>query len=320
MRYGFIKAASGTPEIRVADCKFNQEQILNMMRNAARGGAQLLVLPELCLTGYTCGDLFLQKKLLEGALAALDAIIEASAELSLLTIVGAPLQKNGKLYNCAVVISSGNVLGAIPKTHLPNYSEYYEQRHFTSAPEGISEITLGKHHCPFGTKLLFRCRELPELTLGVEICEDLWVVGPPSIRHAAAGATVIANPSAGDETIGKEQYRRDLVSGQSARLVCGYIYAGAGDGESTTDMVFSGHSMIAENGAILNESRLFQNGLIMSEIDVDRLSRERQRITTFPPYDAEGYTLIPFSLKNTEVALTRKIPMHPFVPSDLADR
>ncbi len=320
MNYGFIKVAAGTPEIRVADCRFNQNNIVSVMKEAGKEGAHLLILPELCLTGYTCGDLFLQETLLKGAVSSLLSIVEETAAFDLVTVLGAPLLHGGKLYNCAVVFAAGKILGVVPKTYLPNYSEFYEQRHFSAAPDDLSEITIGEHTCPFGTNLLFRCREMRAFVLAIELCEDLWAASPPSIRHAGAGATVIANLSASDETIGKEQYRRDLVAGQSGRLICSYIYTDAGDGESTTDMVFAGHNIIAENGIILNESELFQNTVTYAEVDLERLSRERRRITTWAPSDPAGHTSVFFSLPEKKFHLTRAFPMHPFVPADMADR
>lgn len=320
MKYGFVRVAAGTPEIKVADCPFNQQSIYRLMKEAEKEGADLLVLPELCLTGYTCGDLFLQKTLLDGAADALLFLAKASESLGLLTVVGAPLLKEGRLYNCAVVLSRGKILGAVPKASLPNYSEFYEQRHFIAAPKGICELTIENHTFPMGTDLLFRCSEMADFTLAIELCEDLWIPNPPSIRHAAAGATVIANLSASDETIGKERYRRDLVAGQSGRLVCSYIYADAGEGESTTDMVFAGHNLIAENGAVLSESKLFQNTVVYADVDIERLVRERQRMKPYANSNSAGYTVIPFSSDNKDLPLKRHFPMHPFVPSDTEDR
>ncbi len=319
MNHGFIKVGAATPAIRVADCDHNAQQIILTMQDAAQKGVRLLVLPELCVTGYTCGDLFLQRTLLNGAVNALESIVKASAGLNLLTIVGAPLEHEGKLFNCAVVIYNGTLLGVVPKTNLPNYSEFYELRHF-STPEahGDTIFILGQE-VPFGGKLLFTCSQLPEFCVGVEICEDVWVPAPPSLALALAGATVFANLSASDETIGKDSYRRSLITGQSARLVCGYIYADAGEGESSTDMVFAGHNLIAENGVLLGESRLFQNGLLVSELDVGRLSGDRRRLTSFPFADG-GCKRVFFSMPLEETALTRPVERQPFVPSSAYDR
>ena len=225
MRYGFIKAAAATPEIRVADCSYNAGQTVKLMREAAEKGVKLLVFPELCITGYTCSDLFLQRRLLDGALTALRTVMEASRKLSLLTVAGLPLTVEDKLYNCAAVIFQGEILGVVPKTNLPNYNEFYEKRHFVPAPAENTVCRLFGKEVPFGSKLLFCCDTLSELKVAVEICEDLWSPIPPSNYHALAGATIIANPSASNEVIGKDAYRKELVGGQSGRLVCGYIYA-----------------------------------------------------------------------------------------------
>lgn len=263
MKDGLIKVAAATPAIRVADCYFNAAGVICCAKQAAQHGAKVLVLPELCLTGYTCGDLFSQQTLLDGARDALHMVCAQTAELDMLLVAGLPVNCRGKVYNCAAVLYHGAVLGLVAKSNLPNYGEFYEQRHFASAntladgckaPYGMP----GQENVPIGTKLLFCCERLPEFVLGVEICEDLWSVSPPSAAHAAAGATVVANLSASDETVGKDQYRRELVTGQSARLVCGYLYADAGEGESTTDMVFAAHNLIAENGVLLAQSKRFQ--------------------------------------------------------------
>lgn len=320
MQHGFIKVAAATPEIRVADCAFNTESILEQMRSASKRGVRILVLPELCVTGYTCGDLFLQPTLLAGAQQALDVLIEASKGLKLLTVAGLPVLHGGKLYNCAAVFYEGRLLGMVPKTHLPNYNEFYELRNFSPAPPQNEEYCWNGGPVPFGNRLLFRCSELPNLCFAAEICEDLWVAAPPSIGHAAAGATIIGNLSASDETVGKDCYRRDLVGGQSARLVCGYLYADAGDGESTTDLVFAGHNIIAENGAVLDETVPFRNGLIVSEIDVDKLAYERRRMNTYPAARTEGYETVVFSAEPEETGLTRTVSRLPFVPENAVDR
>ena len=320
MKYGFIKVAAASPALRVADCRYNAEQSVAAMRRAAAAGVRLLVLPELGLTGYTCGDLLLQPVLQQGALHALQTLLAVSAGLPMTTVAGLPLEVDGKLYNCAAVLHGGKILGVVPKTNLPNYGEFYEARWFTPAPAEAKAISLLGQQVPFGTDLLFCCRELPEYKLAVEICEDLWVALPPSTRHAMAGATVIANCSASDETIGKAEYRRELITGQSARLMAGYLYADAGRGESTTDMVFAGHDLIAENGRLLAETALFTNEMIVTEIDVHRLTAERRRTNTWQAADSAGYTIIPFSLPAEVTTLTRLIDPHPFVPADSAER
>lgn len=320
MKYGFIKVAAASPALRVADCRYNAEQSVAAMQRAAAAGVRLLVLPELGLTGYTCGDLLLQPVLQQGALHALQTLLAVSAGLPMTTVAGLPLEVEGKLYNCAAVLHGGKILGVVPKTNLPNYGEFYEARWFTPAPAEAKAISLLGQQVPFGTDLLFCCRELPEYKLAVEICEDLWVALPPSTRHAMAGATVIANCSASDETIGKAEYRRELITGQSARLMAGYLYADAGRGESTTDMVFAGHDLIAENGRLLAETALFTNEMIVTEIDVHRLTAERRRTNTWRAADSAGYTIIPFSLPAEVTTLTRLIDPHPFVPADSAER
>ena len=315
MKDGFIKVATASPEIRVADCAYNAGQIISAMQEASRKGAKLLVLPELCLTGYTCGDLFLQRVLLDGALLALAQILRQTAQLEMVTIIGLPIRSQGQLYNCAAVLYQGQLLGLVPKSHLPNYGEFYELRHFSPAPEENRTFQWEGRDVPFGSKLLFRCNQLPEFTLGVEICEDLWVPIPPSGPLALAGATVICNPSASDETIGKAAYRRQLLCAHSAQLVCAYLYADAGEGESTTDMVFSGHCLIAENGTLLAQAQPFEPRLLLTEIDVQRLEGERRRLTSFG-FEPAGYTVLPFDMCLSQTQLTREVSSSPFVPQD----
>ena len=319
MRDGFVKVAAVTPKIRVADTKYNAGVIVEGIREAAVAGAKVIVLPELVITGYTCSDLFLQEYLLEQAKRALGTIAEETAEVDAILFVGLPLAYNGKLYNVAAVLCRGEVLGFVPKTYLPNYNEFYEARHFARGMADPVEVDFEGECVPMGTRLLFVCTSLPELKIGAELCEDLWTPEPPSIRHARNGATLLVNLSASDETTGKDIYRRELVNGQSARLLCGYIYASAGDGESTQDVVYSGHNVIAENGHILKESERFGSGVICTEIDVKRIEAERRRMTTFEMAD-DGYVEVRFSLETEETALTRFIDPMPFVPGNEADR
>ena len=290
MRDGFVKVAAGTPKIRVADCDYNAGQIIALMQEAAAQGVKVLALPELCVTGYTCGDLFLQPTLLDGAERALRRILDETIELDMVTALGLPVRYENKLYNCAAVIQKGAILALAPKTHIPNYGEFYEARWFAPSSEKLNGHEFGLAGLPVRmvTHPLVECGTVPGLVIGVEICEDLWAPVPPSVRLAAEGATLILNLSASDEVAGKSDYRRALVTGQSARLVCGYVYADAGESESSTDLVFAGHNMIAENGTLLAEQR-FSTGLTVSEIDVERLTYERQRMNTyaFPPSD--GY-------------------------------
>ena len=321
MRDGFIKVAAGTPKIRVADCRYNAEQIFTMMLEADKQGVKVLCLPELCLTGYTCGDLFLQDTLLCGAEEGLQTILEATRNLDMVTVLGLPVRCkwDNKLYNCAAVIQSGEILGLVPKTYLPNYGEFYEQRWFASGAGVETSVDLCGETVDMDAAGLFACEKVPNLVLGVEICEDLWATEPPSARLARGGATVILNLSASNELVGKSGYRRNLVVGQSGRLVCGYVYADAGEGESTTDLVFTGHNMIAENGALLAERR-FATGLTISEIDVDRLAYERRRMTTFNGQRQADLWRASFSLPLEETRLTRAVSPAPFVPADAEDR
>lgn len=322
MEYGFVKVAAATPEIKVADCQYNTEAVLKLWREADEKGCQLIVFPELVITGYTCGDLFLQPVLLQGCLESIKKLMTASLDLQTVAVVGAPLIHQGKLFNCAVVLHQGEVLGIVPKKALPTYGEFYEERHFKTAPEQTviySDImaAIDRDAALFGTQQLFFCEQFPEFTFAVEICEDLWSPLPPSTQHAMAGATIIVNLSASNELIGKAEYRRQLVTSQSARLVCGYVYANAGYGESTTDVVFSGHNMIAENGKLLVESQLFDSGLTISEIDVQKMSQERRKLNTFPLYNEKnGYYHVAFSISNTKNDLSRFVDPTPFVPAD----
>ena len=316
MRDGFIKAAASTPEIRVADVDHNKKLICEGVDQAWKEGIQLLVYPELCLTGYTCGDLFWQEELLEKARQGLSEIVMHSLGKKMLICVGLPWEMNGKLYNVAAAVSDGELLGLVPKRYLPAYSEFYEERNFTPGKEEITRVMVDGKEIPFGSRILFSCPEVRGLSVAAELCEDLWTPEPPSIGHAMAGATVIVNLSASDETTGKSIYRRNLISGQSARLLCGYIYASAGEGESTTDLVFGGHNVISENGVILAESRLFENSTIVTELDIQRLRADRRKQTTFSVKGKETYEEVLFHLEEKETGLTRFVDPAPFVPSD----
>ena len=315
MKDGFLKAAAFSPALRVADCTYNAQQVLAQLQAAAQRGVKLAVFPEFCLTGYTCGDLFLQRTLQQGALDALEWLLAQTRTLDTVALVGLPLLVHGKLYNCAAVLCRGQLLGIVPKTYLPNYGEFYEKRQFTPGSTEVQTVTVCGQQVLFGTSLLFRCRQMPSFVLGVELCEDLWSALPPSTFHALAGATVIANLSASDETVGKAEYRRALVANQSARLLCGYLYASAGHGESTTDMVFAGHDLIAEDGSILAETAPFAGDHAETELDCQRMEAERARNTSFEP-SAEGYVTVEFDLAPEETVLTRRIDPAPFVPGD----
>jgi len=316
MKNGFVKVAAATPDIRVADVEFNTQNIINVMEEAQKNGAKILVFPELCVTGYTCSDLFDHSVLLKASRKALLEIAENTSDKDMLVFVGAPLEVNGKLYNVAAAMNQGEILGFTTKTFLPNYGEFYEMRQFTPGPQTVREITFEGKKIPFGPQILFQAKGMEELVVAAEICEDVWSPVPPSIQAALEGATVIVNCSASDETIGKDTYRRALISGQSARLISGYIYANAGEGESTTDLVFGGHNIIAENGTVLKESSRYVNEIIYSEIDLQRITGERRKNTTFQPLDEETLVRVPFTVEETKTFLTRTFPKKPFVPSD----
>jgi NAD+ synthase (glutamine-hydrolysing) len=331
MKHGFIKVAAATPTIRVADCKYNAEQIMKLIDHAQQEGIKLIVFPELGITGYTCGDLFLQDTLLRGAEENVKRLAEHTRGLDPVVVVGFPYSVKGKLYNTAAVIQDGKVLGLVPKKSIPNYTEFYEARHFTAGITDAFPIEFMGEETYFGSRQIFRCKEFPEFILGVEICEDLWIPQSPSIEHCIAGATVIANLSASDELTGKDAYRRDLVKSQSAKLVCGYIYADAGEGESTTDLVFTGHNLIAENGILLAEAEPFANGIISTELDLGKLKSERRRMHTYLGQSSVPYRVVPFSFGSLrgalelgkelpEVKLSRAIDPAPFVPSNQSER
>ncbi len=303
MKDGFIKVGAATPKIKVADTEFNGGSIISCVKEAAEKGVKLLAFPELCITGYTCGDLFEQKTLIDAAEKQLYRIAEETAKLDIIFVVGLPMIKNGKLINTAAVVYHGEILGTVGKKNLPNYNEFYELRNFTEDD---------------GAPVIFVCKEIPEFSFGIEICEDLWVAEPPSVSLAKGGASIIINLSASNEMIGKADYRRSLVSGQSGRLICGYVYASAGEGESTTDLVFSGHNLIAENGVILKETKLFQNQLILSEIDVYSLAAERRKNTSFKAFDE--INKVEFYMNPVKTELTRSFSPTPFVPSDKTNR
>ena len=326
MKDGFIKVAAATPDVRVADVEYNTAQILEQMEQGWENHAKVMVFPEMAVTGYSCNDLFLQRTLINAARAALMRLVGESAGHDMVTVVGLPWMHGNKLYNAAAVFSDGELLGVVPKTYMPNYGEFYEARYF-AVPGGKVEyetIVCGDENAgdicdvPFGTDILFCCEAVPELVIAAEICEDLWVPCPPGIAHAQAGATLIVNPSASDELTGKKEYRRTLIESQSAGRLCAYIYASAGIGESTQDVVYSGHDIIAESGTILAESGRFENGVIYAEIDVHKLCAERVRMCTYDEIgeSESGYEKVYFSLDMEETQLTRTFPRFPFVPGD----
>ena len=321
MRQGFVKVAAATPEAVVADPKENGKRILEKIREAAKEGAKLIVLPELAISSYTCGDLFFQETLLEESRKQLLFLANQTEKTDALIFVGLPLTVDGKLYNVAAALNRGKILGIVPKTFIPNYKEFYEVRYFAAGMKKPVLVDLGAgYEIPMGTNLLFACEEMEQLVVAAEICEDIWAPQPPSISHALAGADIIVNLSASNEVTGKDVYRRELVTGQSARLICGYIYASAGDGESTQDVVFSAHNLIAENGVLLKEAKRFTNETVYSEIDIQRLIAERRKMNTFFRNDFIEYQRIPFSLQVEETQLSRFVDPAPFVPGNRSDR
>ena len=320
MKHGFIKVAAVTPDVKVADVIYNTEQICRNIQMAGEQGAKIIVFPELSISGYTCGDLFFQEKLLTACKEKLLEIAAFTEGREALVFVGLPMEREGKLYNVAAALFDGEILAVIPKTYLPGYGEFGETRYFREGNKEAVSIYLGGEMIPFGTNILLEAEGMEGLLVGCEICEDLWAPVSPGISHALAGATVLVNLSASNEVIGKDEYREMLVKSTSAKAHAGYVYAGAGEGESTQDLVFGGHSMIAENGTILAQRKCFENGIIYGDIDVERIRSERRKINTFPTEEKESYLVIPFSLKEEENKLTRNFPVMPFVPSDVQER
>lgn len=319
MKFGFIRTAAASVDVSVADCEYNASAIIDAVKKADLNNAEIIVFPELAVTGYTCGDLFNQKSLIDDALIQLLRIVDETKNIDIISVVGIPFEYEQTLYNTAAVIHKGKIIGIVPKTCIPNYNEFYEKRHFTKAFDDIKSVFISGYEIPFGTKLLFCSENKKNFTFAVEICEDLWSVFPPSSFHASAGASIIANPSAGNEITGKDVYRKSLVGGQSARLICGYIYSCAGEGESTTDVVFSGHNIIAENGKIIAEGKRFENQINYADIDTDFIASERRKNTTYN-VNSTGYKKIYFSMEETHTMLNRFVDRHPFVPADEKQR
>ena len=326
MKYGFVKTACASPRLKVADCKFNAEQIITVAKEASKNGASVIVFPELSITGYTCGDLFFQRTLQTAAEAQLKQIIAETSKLDSVIFTGLPVPRAEGIYNCAAVIYHGELLALIAKSYLPTYGEFYERRHFTPFQQNMDTQFIdfaGFTEVPFGTDILIQDAENPQVTIGCELCEDLWVPVPPSSRHILAGAVIIANLSGGNEIIGKADYRRSLVKSHSARSLCAYLYANAGLDESTQDMVFAGHNLISENGTLLAESSLFSSETIYADIDVERLCQERRRTTSFG-FSANNNTFnsnyvivqIKMNVEKAAGEFSRYVDPHPFVPSD----
>ncbi|MBP7348617.1 MAG: NAD(+) synthase [Butyrivibrio sp.] len=325
MKDGFIKVAAATPQIRVADPEYNANQIMVMIDHAVTAEAKIVVFPELCLTGYTCGDLFLQDRLLKTAREQLLRIVRDTEKKSEDTVcfIGLPIEMDGKLYNAAAAVQRGKILAIIPKKNIPTYGEFYEMRHFTPGNESAVPFQIGENIVPFGMNILIDLGEAVEgLKIGCEICEDVWVPEAPNISHALHGATLLVNLSASNETVGKDSYRKQLIASTSARLVAGYIYCSAGDGESTQDIVFGGHNIIAENGTVLGEQKLFENGITVADIDIERIRHERRKMTTFQTKNDDNviYSSIKAHMKSVQTNLTRKFAAKPFVPSDAKER
>ncbi len=317
MKHGFVKVAAVTPDIKVADTVYNRESICNAIDEAVSVGAKVIVFPELCISGYTCGDLFLQGKLLASCKEQLLLIMQHTEGKDALVFVGLPLEREGKLYNVAAAVHDGEVLAFIPKTYLPAYGEFYETRYFTQGNKEAVSLFFDGEEVPFGTNILLEAEGMDGLLVGCEICEDLWAPVSPGISHALAGATLLVNLSASDETVGKDEYRELLVKSASAKQTVAYVYASAGEGESTQDLVFGGHNMIAENGVILAQGKVFGSQIIYGDMDVEKLRTERRRMNTFLPDDKANYLVIPFALKQEETVLTRVFEKAPFVPADL---
>ena len=326
MKDGFFRVAAATPKVQVADPVYNRTVICDMIDEGVEHGVGLMVFPELCLTGYTCGDLFFQEVLIRQARAQLKELIRFTEGKRILVFVGIPWEHEGKLYNAAAAVCGGRLLGLVPKKNLPDYGEFCEPRYFSKGFDRAVMTEWEGKQIPMGSRLLFRCSQIPSLVVGAEICEDLWVAEPPSIGHALSGATVMVNCSASNETVGKAEYRRRLVSGQSARLICGYVYANAGDGESTQDLVFGGHSLISEDGWILAESQRFMPGIIYADMDLERLAAERRKTTTCLTASCPDAMILEFSLDTSSMEqlqkeqLYRQIDSRPFIPSEKKER
>ncbi len=320
MKHGFIKAAAATPDIKVADTIYNTEQICKNIDEAVAKGAGLIVFPELCISGYTCEDLFLQDMLLVSCRQQLLKIADHTRDKEALVFVGLPLERDGKLYNVAAALCHGKILAFIPKTYIPSYSEFYETRYFRPGNDSVVYMDFEGDKIPFGTHILLKEESMEGFVVGCEICEDIWTANSPGAMAASAGAVVLVNPSASNETIGKDAYRELLVKAASAKMHAGYVYTSAGEGESTQDLVFGGHKIIAENGTILIQEKCFQNGITYGDLDIDRLRMERRRINTFISDPDSDYLYVPFTIKKRETHLTRNFPCMPFVPDDQKER
>ena len=320
MRQGFVKAAAVTPKIKVADPHYNAKQIGKEIEEAVRRGAKLIVFPELCLTGYTCGDLFLQEILLTEAMEALAEVKAATEDSDALVFVGLPLVRQHKFYNVAAVLQDGEILAFIPKRNIPSYAEFYETRHFVPGNLEPEPFLYEDKEIPFGADILFCVDAVRGLTVGCEICEDIWAPESPAAAHTLAGATVIVNLSASNETVGKDAYREMLVKSASARQIAAYIYTSAGEGESTQDLVFGGHNIIAENGTVLAQAKRFETGAIYADLDIHRLSHERRRMSTYQGENLREHLILPVHMEEEETLLERRFSARPFVPDQAQER
>lgn len=322
MKYGYVKVAAVTPKIEVANCEYNAEQVIKLIDQAAKEKVKVLVFPELCLTGYTCADLLLDDALIKSAEEKLIKIAEYTKGMDMLIALGLPFVRNSNLYNVVAIIQDGKILGLVPKKHIPNHSDMNESRYFNSGNDKPVLVNVGDFQVPMGTNLLLRCKSRKELVISVEIGEDQLAPIPPAIKHAQKGSTIILNPSASPRTIGKDSYTRDLLRMQSAGLISGYIKSDAGEGESTTDLVFSGHNIIAENGKILSESNFLYNKLLITEIDFDKLYNDRRRNSIYKLKENDDYFIVDFEFDGSKeiTMLTRKVNPSAFIPDKLEDR
>ena len=320
MRHGFVKVAAVTPDIRVADVRYNCEEICKKIKEAEKSGAKIIVFPELCLTGYTCGDLYAQDLLIREAEKAILKIAQMTEGSGTLIVVGLPVSFEGKLYNAAAVLNDGKILGFTTRSGSASIEEMYLMRQFSEGPEKAVRMEFAGEEVLLGSHILYRAAQMPELTIAVEIGEDAWSLNPPSVRAVTEGATLIVNCGASDDIVGKREYREMMLKAQSSRLAAGYIFAGAGQGESTTDIVYSGHSLIVENGVLLEESSGFVNEIVCSEIDVFRLQGERKKNSSFRGNGEKVLPCIRWNLKMEDTVLTRKTAPSPFIPEYEEDR
>lgn len=319
MKDGFVRIGCASFDIKLGNVKENAKNMIEYIQKANEEQIKVLVFPELSLTGYTIEDLFYQKRVLNEVYEQLETILDITYDLDMFIVIGAPLVHMNKLYNCAIAINGGEILGVVPKTYVPTYHEFYEGRHFASAPSQTTEIMINGNYYSFGTDIIFEDFCHQHLKIAIEICEDLWVPLPPSARHCLNGATLILNPSASNNLTSKSDYRRSLVSSHSARLICGYAYCNAGLGESTTDVVFSNHHIIAENGMILEEAVQYEEGMIYTDMDLDKLVSERIEMSTYESRN-DNYHYVAFELDDQDLELDRYYDPHPFVPGDKEKR